>query len=127
MRILNCRLKIDKLLVATLTLAAWVAGSGQVSVLAQNQEASEYVIKAAFLYNFAKFIEWPSESSGTEDGSMTLCVIGKDPFGNVLNEAIEGKTVRGRRLIISRMGPGEYMRGCQIAFISSSERYQLHA
>jgi hypothetical protein len=127
MMIVNRRLHIDKFLVATLTLAAWVGGSGHASVFAQNREASEYAIKAAFLYNFAKFTEWPPESAGKADDPITLCVVGEDPFGNILNQTIEGKTVRGRRMVIWRLRPGEDLKGCQIAFIGSPERSQMQA
>ena len=127
MQILNCRLKVDLSLVATLTLAALVVGSGGTGVFAQDREASEYVIKAAFLYNFAKFTEWPPESAGKADDPITLCVVGEDPFGNILNQTIEGKTVRGRRLVIWRLRSGEDLKGCQIAFIGSAERSQMQA
>jgi hypothetical protein len=85
------------------------------------------VIKAAFLYNFAKFTEWPLDSAGKADDPLTLCVVGEDPFGNILNETIEGKTVRGRRLVIWRLRSGEDLKDCQIAFISSRERSQMQA
>ena len=64
MKILNRRVQIDRVCVSVLMLAVCIAGSSVASVFAQSREASEYEIKAAFLYNFAKFVEWPPENSG---------------------------------------------------------------
>ena len=104
---------------------AWIAGSSVAGVFAQNPEVSEYQIKAAFLFNFAKFVEWPPGNSGRAGDPMTICIVGEDPFGNILDEFTTGKTVNDRRVLITRLKPGEDLKGCQIAFISSMERDQL--
>jgi len=127
MQILNRRLQINKAFVAALMLAAWLGRGRVVNVFAQSREASEYQIKAAFLYNFAKFVEWAPEDSGKPGDPITLCIVGEDPFGNILNESIDGKTVRGRRLVIWRLKPGEDLKGCQIAFVSSAEKHHLRS
>ncbi len=44
------------------------------------QQMDEYQVKAAFLYNFAKFVEWPAETGGAP-GALTICILGRDPFG----------------------------------------------
>jgi hypothetical protein len=125
MQILNRRLPFDRAFAAALVLAAWMTGSSVAGVFAQSREASEYQIKAAFLYNFAKFVEWPPENSRGADDPMTICIVGEDPFGSILDEFTRGKTVNDRRVLISRLKPGEDLKGCQIAFISSAERNQL--
>ena len=79
---------------------------------------SEYEVKAAFLYNFAKFVDWPSESLPA-DGTFTVCVLGPDPFGRVLDETLEGKTVLGRRIVIRRTFRAEEAVRSQIVFIGS--------
>jgi hypothetical protein len=81
---------------------------------------SEYQVKAAFLYNFVKFVEWPA-SPGETLGSIHLCVIGKDPFGGVLDRVIEGKTVNGRPLAIRRINETSAARSCHVLFVSDSE------
>lgn len=107
-------------------LAAWVAGCNvATSVFAQSREASEYQIKAAFLYNFAKFVEWPPENSVKAGDPMTICIVGEDPFGNILDEFTKAKTINGRPVLITRLKPGQDLKGCQIAFISSTDRSQL--
>jgi YfiR/HmsC-like len=90
---------------------------------ASAQEASEYQVKAAFLYNFAKFVEWPA--GGGADAPLVIGVLGKDPFGGEIDRAVEGKTVNGRRLTIKRFSSLEAYEYCHILFVSSSERNKL--
>jgi hypothetical protein len=56
---------------------------------------------------------------------MTICIVGEGPFGSVLDEFTKGKTINAPRVLISRLKPGEYLKGCQIVFISPAERNQL--
>jgi YfiR/HmsC-like len=125
MPILGRRLRIGKVLGLALVFAAWIAANGVTSVFPQTEQASEYQIKAAFLYNFAKFVEWPPAVSPGANDPMEICVVGEDPFGNTLNQSIEGKTVSGHKLMIRRLKPAQDMKGCQVAFISSSEKSHL--
>ena len=125
MQILNRRFQIDKVLVSAILFTAWVAGRSGASVFAQSWEASEYQIKAAFLYNFAKFVEWPPENNVGAGDPMTICIVGEDPFGNILDEFTKGRTIKDRRVLITRLKPGQDLKGCQIAFISSVARNQL--
>jgi hypothetical protein len=84
------------------------------------QAPSEYQVKAAFLYNFVKFVEWPA-AMADQHGPVLMCVIGKDPFGDALVRAIEGKKVNGRSMEVRRIaGPGDAV-SCQVLFVSSSE------
>jgi len=92
---------------------------------ASAQEASEYQVKAAFLYNFAKFVEWPANVGAGSDVPLVIGVLGKDPFGREIDRAVEGKTVNGRRLMIKRFSSLEAYEYCHILFVSSSERNNL--
>lgn len=83
----------------------------------------EYQAKAAFLFNFGKFVQWPDAAFG--EGEMRLCVLGADPFGAAL-DGIEGKQVRGQKLVVLR-GPGVDPRRCHILFIARSEDGRLDA
>ena len=87
------------------------------------QTANEYQVKAAFLYNFAKFIEWPTEAFS--NGHLVVGLIGDDPFGSALDQTINGKSINGRQLIIRRFKWGQNLRDCHILFIASSERKRL--
>jgi hypothetical protein len=78
---------------------------------------SEYQVKAAFLYNFVKFVEWPS----AQTGEVGICVIGKDPFGESLDRAVEGKSLEGRPFAVRRIGEIAEARGCHMLFVGRSE------
>lgn len=91
----------------------------------QAQEASEYAVKAAFLYNFAKFVEWPPGAFGHNGAPLIVGVVGDDPFGSALDQTIQGKSVNGRQLTVRRFSGGQDLRECHILFISSSERKRL--
>jgi YfiR/HmsC-like len=90
--------------------------------LLRAQTAAEYELKAAFLYKFASFVEWPH---GSAEHSLCIGVIGRDPFGADLDRVVQGKTVNGRPFRIRRFESGKAVGGCQIVFISSSERDRL--
>ena len=81
-------------------------------------------IKAAFLYNFIKFVDWPAESLPETSDTITVCVLSTDPFGEAL-ETLRGKTVKGRRLGIRKIEAGVAMDGCHVAFMGSSEERRL--
>lgn len=84
----------------------------------------EYLIKAAILYNFAKFTNWPARSFEGPEAPLRLCVLGTDPFAEAL-DTIEGKRVGARRLRVARIAaPGE-IPGCHVLFVSESERGSL--
>lgn len=125
MNVLSCPLQTGKVLGSALGIALWVGASCTTGALAQSREASEYQVKAAFLYNFAKFVEWPPDAARDSSDPITICIIGQDPFGTVLDEVVRGKTVSGHRLVIRRSKPGQSWKGCQIAFISFSEGKDL--
>ncbi|HEX6900769.1 MAG TPA: YfiR family protein [Thermoanaerobaculia bacterium] len=86
------------------------------------QVAEEYAVKAAFLYNFTKFVEWPEVAF--PDGSFRLCVLGDDPFGKSLTE-LSGQEAAGRKLMVVRVQQMEKLEGCNLLFISRSERGRL--
>jgi len=85
---------------------------------------AEYKVKAAYLYNFAKFVEWPAEVLADPSLPLSICIIGEDPFGNAL-DTIKGKTVKGRKLLIKRYSGVEDLKECHIIFISPSEEKNL--
>ena len=86
------------------------------------QSAGEYEIKAAFLYKFAGFVSWP-----VDDIAAPICigVVGQDPFGTALDEAVRGKLLNGRAFTVRRSRKGQDLSSCQIVFISSSEHGPL--
>lgn len=91
------------------------------------QAVNEYQVKAAFLYNFAKFVEWPDPPAGPSKETLTLCIVGQDPFGDILDQVTKGKTVNGRELAVRRLTGPEEARSCQMVFIAASERRRIPA
>jgi hypothetical protein len=89
---------------------------------ASAQTIDEYRVKAAFLYNFTKFVEWPELTFKTDKDPLRICILGEDPFGNALEEAVGGKTVLGRPLVVADISNADQAATCQILFIGSSER-----
>jgi hypothetical protein len=83
----------------------------------------EYQIKAAFLYNFAKFVQFPP--SDDRPGPLVIGVLGDDPFGRILDEAIKGKTVQGREIGVRRLSDAGDLRRCHMVFVSESETRHL--
>ena len=93
---------------------------------AQQGKPSEYQVKAVYLYNFGKFIQWPAAPPGAQPAnSFTICVLGQDPFGKTLDETIAGETIDGQKLVAKRIDRVENITGCHILFISASEESRV--
>lgn len=86
------------------------------------QTPQEYAVKAGFLYNFPKFVEWPA--GAFSDANFLLCVVGADPFEAAL-DTLNGKSVGGRPLVVRRYSAADPLGQCQILFVSDSERRRL--
>jgi hypothetical protein len=93
--------------------------------ITQAQSASEYQVKAAFLFNFARFVEWPADAFLSADSPLQICILGQDPFGRDFEQMIEDKTVSGHRIEIAHPEGVPQARACQILFISSSDKRQI--
>lgn len=104
-------------------IAAFVVASSTTNAYAQLQ-AREYEVKAAFLYNFAKFVEWPAKPLADTSATIIIGVLGEDPFGGAL-ETIKGKTIEGRQVVTKRFKTVRDLEFSHILFISSSEKEHL--
>jgi len=87
-------------------------------------ELQEYEVKAAFLFNFAKFVEWPEGSFKNSEAPLIISILGKDPFDGAL-DAIKEKTINGRRIVIKRAPSLEQLERSHILFVCKSERDNL--
>ena len=94
--------------------------SNSIAVTAQTKSANEYQVKAAFLYNFAKFIDWPPSAFNDAKQPLEICVYGHDPFGAALEEALLGKAIGDRRVGLGRAMLFQDLAGCHVVFVSSS-------
>ena len=86
-------------------------------VVAFSQAADEYEVKAAFIYNFTKFVEWPSLSADI----FSICIVGDDPFGGTLDQLVKGKTAYNRPIQVRRLKEVGESRQCQIVFVRQEE------
>lgn len=93
-----------------------------VGVVAQAQSATEYQVKAAYLFNFAKFVDWPAESFPTADAPLLICVLGQDPFGHDFEQLITEKAVNGHRIEVAHPEGVVQARACQIVFLGVGEK-----
>lgn len=91
----------------------------------QPQPAFEYELKAGFLYNFAKFVEWPPETFAMANDALVLCVLGKNTASVVLTRVLQGKAVKGKKLVIRPTTELTTLRSCHIVFISGVEENRL--
>ena len=83
------------------------------------EPAIEYQVKAAFLYNFAKFVVWPEYVFSSKTSPLTLCVVGDDPFGTPLHAALAGRKAHSRRITLKLLDEPNSDDGCHIAFLSA--------
>ena len=88
-------------------------------------KATEYEIKAACLFRFANFVTWPPEAFPELETPLTIGILGKDPFGEVLDRIVEGETVGGRKFKILRSSRLDALKGCHILFVGKSEADRL--
>jgi YfiR/HmsC-like len=86
----------------------------------------EYEVKAAYLYNFAKFVEWPAGAFDKPQTPYSICVLGTDPFGELLDIAA-AESVQGRRMTVRRLSDVKGIAGCHILYVAASERRKLPA
>src|SRR5690349_11025382 len=94
-------------------------------VVAQAQSATEYQVKAAFLFNFAKFVEWPADAFSSPDAPLQICVWGADPFGRDFEQLVADKAVNGHRIEVVHPEGVPQARACQILFITSPQKQHV--
>jgi hypothetical protein len=92
---------------------------------AQLSGTTGYEVKTAFLFNFARFIDWPASSFTSPQSPFTICVLGQDPFGKVLDDTLQGKKIGNRPFAVRRLKDRAEARHCQMVFVSSSESAHL--
>jgi hypothetical protein len=107
---------------ALLALAAAVPGRAQAP-----PAPTEYEVKAAFLFNFSQFVDWPPAAFANGSSPLVIGVLGRDPFGATLDEIVRGETVSGRPLAVRRYQSVEQVDACHILFIDRSQEPRLAA
>lgn len=116
-------MKILRVLLMALALGAGSAALPQEA----SQTLPEYVVKAGFLFNFAKYVEWPAEAFEKAESPITIGIVGTDPFGDGLEKALKNKTVRSRPFVVVRFPERTGLQRCHILFIPRTEHENLPA
>ena len=111
-------LRTTVIAIASLTLALHPPSA---SAQSQTEPKGEYALKAVFLYNFCRFIDWPKSAFASPNEPITIGVVGEDPFGSFLKEAVQGETSRGRAIQIVHYSKPEAIGHCHLLFVSRSE------
>lgn len=112
------RPSVSRIVVASAVLLATVR------LGAQGPPRTEYEIKAAYLYTFGRFVEWPARAA-RGDSDFTVCVLGTDPFGPALDSTLSDGTMRGRKVMARRIAAPDEASDCYVLFISASEERRL--
>lgn len=93
---------------------------------ARARPTREYDLKAAFLFNFAQFVEWPSEAFPEASTPFVICVLGDDPFGKSLDEIVANEAIRKRRIVVRRHRDVQEISICHILYVGASETPKLN-
>ena len=87
----------------------------------QSEENNEYRLKLAFLYNFARFVQWPPDTFRDSGSPLTICVAGENPFQGEIAKSLRGRTVGGHPLEVRTLSWGESPHACQMIFVRATE------
>ncbi len=105
--------------------ACWLPARAAAATSAGETSVLEYKVKAAYLYNFVKYVDWPPVSFAETNTPIIIGLYGEDKFGDALQKAVEGKTISERRIIIQPIGKDDDAGKCHILFISVSDKKRL--
>jgi YfiR/HmsC-like len=116
MKTLKCRFSLLLIIIYLLSLAP--------SSVANAEQSMEYEVKAAFIYNFTKFTEWPDHLFENKETPIRICILGKSPFGKLLND-ISRSSSQNRALEIKFLSSLQNALNCHVVFISRSKEKKL--
>jgi len=89
----------------------------------QDVRPTEAQVKAAYLYKFGKFVRWPAERAVVS--SFEICILGRDPFGQVLDSTVAGESMDGKKIAVRRLTQMQDAPSCKVLYISASEASHL--
>ena len=98
---------------------------GDIGLLAQQPSSREPQVKAVFLFNFTQFIDWPAKTFAEPGSPMIIGILGDDPFGSYLEQAILNEKINNHPLVIQHYKTVDEVKKCQILFINISNKEQL--
>ena len=100
---------------------------GATCTLGLQAQIDEYQVKAFFLYNFARYVQWPAQSFKAANDPIVICILGQNPFGSALDQAVTGKAVEGRPFVVRQISDIQPGGNCHILFVNSSERKRFRS
>ena len=118
--------RLGILIVALSVSLSWAPES--IAQASDSSDSSEYLIKAGFIYNFAKFVEWPATSFAQPDSPIVIGILGTDPFGTIIDQIVQDKKIGARGFVVKRLKWGsdvKDLRDCKILFVSASEKAHM--
>ncbi|HLH56906.1 MAG TPA: YfiR family protein [Verrucomicrobiae bacterium] len=104
-------------------IAGLLAGPGRPAL--GQASLPEPEVKALFLFNFAKYVDWPADSFASASDALTIGIIGHNICTECLQKAVEGKKVSGRSVVVRQIEKPEEILACQLVFVSDSEKRHL--
>ena len=117
--------KLGLLLAVALLASLALSGRASPETGQPGAAPSEYQVKAVFVYNFSHFVAWPSAAFAASDQPFVIGIVGQDPFGSHLDEAVRGEHVNAHPLVVRHVTDLSDVGQCQILFIDRSEAAQL--
>jgi len=81
----------------------------------------EYLVKAAFIYNFTQFVQWPTDALGDQDTPFIVAVVGDNPFDSALEHAVADKTVEGHPIVVRYFSSADQIQACHLLFVPASQ------
>jgi hypothetical protein len=109
------------IILTSAVLVCCVKGYAQTSNV---DSPTEYQVKAAFLYNFAKFVQWPANAFRSDSSAIIIGILGKDPFGHDLDRMLATENLHGRRFLVLRLRDDQDLKICHILFITPFQAMQ---
>ena len=110
----------------TIALLYCISFFGNSGIVAMAEpSADEYKVKGAFLLNFAKFIDWPAAAFRATTDPISICILGKSPFGPEFDRAAKSLDIGGHKIAVQDDVAFSALSGCQIVFVSSAERKRI--
>src|ERR1035441_7871989 len=110
-----------------LTPLKFAIALGATFILGLPGQINEYQVKALFLYNFARYVEWPTETFKATNDPIVICILGQNPFGGALEQAVAGKVVEGRAFAVRQLSDIQLGSNCHILFVNSSEKRRFRS
>jgi hypothetical protein len=110
-----------------LTRLRFAIALGATCILGLPGQINEYQVKAFFLYNFARYVEWPPETFKAANDPIVICIFGRNPFGGALEQAVAGKLLGARPFVVRMIPDIPTDSSCHILFVNSSERRRFRS